>query len=75
MLKYSFPITFLILSLLSCKREAPVNASFELLRKNSTGLDFDNILNPSLEFNPLTYMYFFDLSLNTYFKILINKCY
>ncbi len=31
-----------------------------MLRKEDTGLDFHNILKPSLQFNGLTYMYFFN---------------
>jgi len=60
MLKYSISTTCIILSLISCKQETPVVPTFEVLHKNTTGLDFQNILNPSMEFNALTYMYFFN---------------
>ncbi|MFK7903595.1 MAG: FG-GAP repeat domain-containing protein, partial [Chitinophagales bacterium] len=38
----------------------PAEAQFELLRKNTTGLEFENVLKQSLEFNVFSYMYFFN---------------
>ncbi len=35
-------------------------ALFELLRKETTGLDFENVLRQSSEFNVFNYMYFFN---------------
>ncbi len=60
MLKYSISTACIILSLLSCKQEAPVVPTFEVMHKDATGLDFQNTLNPSIDFNALTYMYFFN---------------
>ncbi len=60
MLKYSIPIACILISTTACKQEPPVEPTFEVLRKAATGLDFQNILNPSIEFNALTYMYFFN---------------
>ena len=60
MLKHSLSILFFTIIAISCQKETPVKASFELLRKNVTGLDFENALKPSIEFNALTYMYFFN---------------
>jgi hypothetical protein len=50
----------MVLLFASCEKKDSVPASFELLRKNKTGLDFQNVLTPSIEFNALTYMYFFN---------------
>lgn len=58
----------LIFSLLvvACgKQDGKKNASekpvlFELLRKEKTGLDFENVLKQSEEFNVFNYMYFFN---------------
>lgn len=37
-----------------------VEAQFELLRKDKTGLDFENVLKTTSEFNVFKYMYFFN---------------
>ena len=39
------------------KNNAPI---FELLRKDATGLDFENVLKQSLDFNALNFMYYFN---------------
>ncbi|MEZ4925785.1 MAG: CRTAC1 family protein [Saprospiraceae bacterium] len=59
-LKYSYSIVFISIFIFGCNPEANKQKSFELLRKDKTGLNFDNVLLPSLEFNGLTYMYFFN---------------
>ncbi|MEZ4885399.1 MAG: VCBS repeat-containing protein [Chitinophagales bacterium] len=38
----------------------PIETQFELLRKNKTGLDFENVLIQTLDFNVFGYMYFFN---------------
>ena len=40
--------------------ESDQPAVFELLRKDETGLDFENVLRQSEEFNVFNYMYFFN---------------
>lgn len=60
MLKHSFSILFITLIAISCKQEPTGKAAFELLRKDVTGLEFKNTLVSTLEFNPLTYMYYFN---------------
>jgi hypothetical protein len=60
MAKNAVTLTLLLLVLVGCKQETPIKASFELLRKADTGLDFQNILQSSIDFNPLNYMYFFN---------------
>ncbi len=60
MLKYSISIACIVISLSACKQDKPVEPTFEVLRKAATGLDFQNTLKPSIEFNALTYMYFFN---------------
>ena len=49
-----------VLLLFNCSRTNPEAYQFELLRKNVTGLDFENVLKPSSEFNVFNYMYFFN---------------
>lgn len=43
-----------------CEQEDPVQYQFELLRKDVTGLDFENKLEQTNEFNVFSYMYFFN---------------
>ncbi|MBI5914473.1 MAG: VCBS repeat-containing protein, partial [Bacteroidetes bacterium] len=51
----------LMLALLTgCKNENASPAQFQLLRKDATGLAFQNELKPTPEFNALNYMYFFN---------------
>lgn len=44
----------------SCKKETSGPAPFVLLRKAETGIDFQNILKQTSEFNALNYMYFYN---------------
>jgi enediyne biosynthesis protein E4 len=58
---FKYTASLLLLLLVACNNDSKTSdASFELLRKENTGLDFKNVLVNSLEFNPLTYMYFFN---------------
>ncbi|MFN0037776.1 MAG: VCBS repeat-containing protein, partial [Saprospiraceae bacterium] len=57
----TFSILLALAALSNCnKKEAAGTAQFQLLRKADTGLDFENLLKPSLQFNALTYMYFYN---------------
>ncbi len=63
-LKYILTAIF-ILSLIACTEngvvsEAPSDPQFELLTSEQTGLDFENVLTYSTEFNVFNYMYFFN---------------
>ncbi|MFN0216993.1 MAG: VCBS repeat-containing protein, partial [Saprospiraceae bacterium] len=58
MLKHSFPI--LLLLLLGCNRPKAELVKFELLRKDATGLNFDNTPSQSADVNVFNYMYFFN---------------
>lgn len=58
MLKDSF-LVFIVL-LLGCNSPEPVPPKFELLRKASTGLEFDNTPKQSADLNVFNYMYFFN---------------
>ncbi|MBC7774659.1 MAG: CRTAC1 family protein, partial [Phycisphaerae bacterium] len=58
MLKLSFSTLFLLL--LGCNRPESGPPKFELLRKNATGLDFDNTPHQSADLNVFNYMYFFN---------------
>ncbi len=54
-------ILFLSIFFISCKNnEKQSPPKFELLRKEHTGLDFENQLQQSSEFNVFNYMYFFN---------------
>lgn len=57
MLKFSFPILFLFLC---CNGPESSPPKFQLLRKDVTGLDFDNTPQQSTEVNVFNYMYFFN---------------
>jgi hypothetical protein len=46
---------------MACSQESSIeNPQFELLKKDKTGLDFENVLTPSAEFNVFKYMYFYN---------------
>lgn len=49
---------------LQCSTSTPQvsveNAAFQLLKKNSTGLEFENVLKQTKDFNVFSYMYFFN---------------
>jgi enediyne biosynthesis protein E4 len=60
MVKNIVTLTLLLFVWIGCKQETPTKASFKLLRKADTGLDFQNVLQSSVDFNPLNYMYFFN---------------
>jgi len=57
---YLFLLLFLNVGLFSCGKKDTAPAQFQLLRKDATGLDFQNVLKPTVEFNALTYMYFYN---------------
>lgn len=60
MTKATLPILIVINFLVpGCKKENH-SYQFELLRKDATGLDFQNVLKQSLDFNALNFMYFFN---------------
>ncbi|MCC6282162.1 MAG: VCBS repeat-containing protein [Saprospiraceae bacterium] len=44
----------------TCNKGEKKPALFQLLRKETTGLDFENVLHQSGEFNVFNYMYFFN---------------
>ena len=48
------------LAALHCSQKDTAPAAFQLLRKDATGLDFQNKLQPTLAFNALEYMYFYN---------------
>ncbi len=48
------------LAISGCSDNNPSDYQFELLRKDATGLDFENVLKASSEFNVFNYMYFFN---------------
>ncbi len=58
--KTPFRLLFFCLLLAACGHEEKKPVLFELLRKESTGLDFENVLRQSSEFNVFNYMYFFN---------------
>lgn len=63
MIKHIFlPVGVIVFSLFlaSCGQKEKKPALFQLLRKESTGLDFMNELHQSGEFNVFNYMYFFN---------------
>lgn len=61
MLKYSLSILLTTFIFFSCQqKQADGPSTFELLRKDYTGINFQNELKPSLAINGLNYMYFFN---------------
>lgn len=58
MLKHSLSI--LLLMSLGCKNPESTPPKFELLRKDATGLDFDNTPQQNADMNVFNYMYFFN---------------
>lgn len=60
MLKYSISAICAAILFVSCHQDTPENAAFKLLKKDKTGLDFQNTLKPTLAFNALNYMYYFN---------------
>ncbi|MBU6343310.1 MAG: VCBS repeat-containing protein, partial [Bacteroidetes bacterium] len=60
LMKY-LPLVALFVTLFSCNTQHPSEfPAFELLRKDKTGLDFENVLRQSAAFNVFNYMYFFN---------------
>jgi hypothetical protein len=56
-----FSLAVFSLLAFGCYRgEQQTPPQFELLRKDATGLDFENVQKQSLEFNVFNYMYFFN---------------
>ena len=53
-------ILILTLGLIGCDKNDSSPTQFQLLRKDATGLDFQNALKPTSEFNALNYMYFYN---------------
>ena len=53
-------IVVLVPALTGCGGKDTAPAQFQLLRKESTGLDFQNLLKPTPDFNALNYMYFYN---------------
>jgi hypothetical protein len=58
MLKHSFSILFLVV--LGCQGEEAGSPKFQLLRKDTTGLDFNNTPQQNADINVFNYMYFFN---------------
>jgi hypothetical protein len=58
MLKHSFSI--LLLVVLGCQGEEAGSPKFQLLRKDTTGLDFNNTPQQNADINVFNYMYFFN---------------
>ncbi|MCW5922000.1 MAG: VCBS repeat-containing protein [Saprospiraceae bacterium] len=58
MLKYS--LALIICFSFACNRSEQAPPLFQLLRKDATGLEFENVLRQSSEFNVFNYMYFFN---------------
>jgi len=61
-LKIILPVFLLCfgLSLWNCEKVSNDNAQFELLRKEQTGLEFQNVLTQTADFNVFNYMYFYN---------------
>ncbi len=61
-----YRVLFILTSLVAvttgigCKKEEAGNAPFVMLRKADTGIDFQNVLKPTVAFNALNYMYFYN---------------
>jgi hypothetical protein len=55
-----FFLFILSIGFFNCGKKDTAPAQFQLLRKDATGLDFQNVLRPTPEFNALTYMYFYN---------------
>ena len=53
-------LLFCALALMCCRGNEKKPALFQLLRKESTGLQFENELRQTAEFNVFNYMYFFN---------------
>ncbi|MEL6941514.1 MAG: VCBS repeat-containing protein, partial [Bacteroidota bacterium] len=51
---------FSLAFIFACENNTSSNAQFELLRQEQTGLDFQNILTQTAEFNVFNYMYFYN---------------
>ena len=60
MFRHILFITALLFLLPACKQAPQTPPIFKTLRKNTTGLDFENTLRQSSEFNVFNYMYFFN---------------
>ena len=62
MFKYILPIPLMACLSLACNRTPEPSAPplFQLLGKAETGLDFENVLRQSSEFNVFNYMYFYN---------------
>src|SRR6267154_2755823 len=58
--RFLFLIILGCLFCLQCNRSGSPAPIFQILRKDATGLDFENILRQSSEFNVFNYMYFFN---------------
>lgn len=56
----SLLILTLAACLVACNPAEKQDAAFELLRKDETGLDFENVLEATSQFNVFNYMYFFN---------------
>jgi len=50
----------MVLAISGCAQNEPARHQFELLRKDVTGLDFQNELRQTTEFNALNYAYFYN---------------
>ncbi|MBL6449078.1 VCBS repeat-containing protein [Fulvivirga sp. 29W222] len=62
MLRFFFPLyVMVVLCFVSgCEQTDKTQYQFELLRKDATGIDFENRLEQTNEFNVFSYMYFFN---------------
>ena len=49
-----------ILLAIGCKRTAAEKPEFRLLKKDKTGLEFENVITSSVDFHVFKYMYFFN---------------
>jgi hypothetical protein len=58
MSRYALPILLLLFA--GCAQPEAIAPAFQLLRKDMTGLDFDNTPQQSAEVNVFNYMYFFN---------------
>lgn len=67
-LKYSVVFLLMMVSIMACnqpqrngaKDDQKGQVAFELLEKETTGLDFENVLEESVIFNVFNYMYFYN---------------
>ncbi|MEM0993473.1 MAG: VCBS repeat-containing protein [Bacteroidota bacterium] len=59
-MRFKIIVFILVIGLWNCNEKAEQNTQFQLLRKDQTGLDFQNELTQTADFNVFNYMYFYN---------------